>query len=103
MQAAGKGPHAAAAAQALQAAARKPPARVLFKPAARVAAPERPADAMGAAALATRLPGKQGHPAADELSAEVRGSTCRQCDVWNSRFSVHACMHACWVSRVMYP
>ena len=81
LQAAGKGPHAAATAEALQAAARKPPARVLFKPAAKIAAPERPGAALAQqqeAALANRQPANQQQPTADELSIEVNAlySTC---------------------------
>ena len=66
----GKGPHISATA----AAARKPPARVLFRAAARVDAPERPGAALRWRQLAalTRRPAK---PADDNFSIEV-GTCC---------------------------
>ena len=50
----GKGPHISAAAEAVRvaAAAKKPPARVLFRAAAKVEAPERPEAALCAQQLA---------------------------------------------------
>lgn len=93
---AGKGPHAAAAAQALHTAAQKPPTRVLFKAAAKVLAPEDPAAAIQqrqSAALAKRLPSQKGQAPADELSIEV-GICCALLLSRTCMLSMHAAICA---------